>query len=48
MFIRDGYVWDSVEYHTSHSWFKDEKIREANSNDQAYLDLMREIRQKFK
>lgn len=32
-YIKDDCVMDLVEYHTSHAWFQEEKVREATEMD---------------
>jgi hypothetical protein len=43
-FINDkGQLIESTEYHTSHSYFVDEVIREATAFDRAILRIIKEL-----
>lgn len=43
MWIEDGKLMQSVEYHTSHAWSCDEEVREATELDKCILKVVKDI-----
>lgn len=43
-FIEDGKVFESVEYHTSHSWFGKEFRREASELDCSVAEIIKHLK----
>lgn len=43
-YLKNGNLMVSVEYHTSHSWFKEEIHRKEKERDKYILDLLQYIR----
>lgn len=44
-YLKEGYVYESVEYATSHRWTEEEKVRKASEIDLAVFKILDKIKE---